>query len=232
MFRRRGGLVRAAATTAVVAGTAGAWSAITRIRSTRPRIRRSTTSRWPPSRPQPRHHPQRRPSRLRRGARAARAVEEPGHPHRRGVRSEEEADPRSDLPRRGPAPAGPRRAQIVEMLTGEVAIHASVTTKTAQPMPTVTWRSAPALVFRAHTGEEERHREQHDAEHVVRSALDVAPRPCREHLPGIEARRVGGRRQLVLRHGEGRQRRGWVLQRRVAIQAFTAGLNSVRNRLK
>ncbi len=60
MMRRRGGLVRAAATTAVVAGTAGAVRH-RQDRSTPRRIRRSTTSRWRRSRP-PRRRPLRRPA--------------------------------------------------------------------------------------------------------------------------------------------------------------------------
>ena len=110
MIRRRGpGLVRAAATTAVVAGTAGA----VRHRQEQKyasRTSRRTTSRWRPSRPRRLLRGRTRGARLRRRARAARAAEGPGDNHRGGVRGEEEADPR-DLSgskwEKGPPSRGP-----------------------------------------------------------------------------------------------------------------------------
>ena len=67
---------------------------------------------------------------------------------------------------------------------------------------------ARGVELRADTGEEQRHREQHDGEHVVRRALEVAL----HHFGGggrrgIQARRFGPGRRLVLLHLERRERR-------------------------
>ena len=96
MFRRRGGLVRAAATTAVVAGTAGA----VRHRQDQKYAAQDQEAVRPADGGTAGRSGAGSPSctgrtRLRRRARAARAAEGAGNPHRGGVRSEEEADPRN-----------------------------------------------------------------------------------------------------------------------------------------
>ena len=113
--------------------------AAARTRSTPRRIRPRTTSRWLRSR-RLRHRPRRRPrARLHRRARAARAAEEPGHPHRGGVPGEEEADPR-DLTRRrsGGRPLG--RPPVVP--PGEGVTVSDNVVRTSLPIPTVRTRAS------------------------------------------------------------------------------------------
>ena len=94
MFGRRGpGLVRAAATTAVVAGTAGAvrhrqdqkYAAQDQAAYDQ-QVAAQQAAAPPPAGA--------RGGRLHGRAPAARQLKAAGHPHRRGVRGEEEADPR------------------------------------------------------------------------------------------------------------------------------------------
>ena len=95
MFGRRGpGLVRAAATTAVVAGTAGA----VRHRQDQKYAAQDQAAYDQQMAAQQQAAPATccsRRARLRRRARAARAAEEPGNPDRGRVPGEEEADPRN-----------------------------------------------------------------------------------------------------------------------------------------
>ena len=100
------------------------------------------------------------------------------------------------------------------MLTGDVAIQISVPRKTMQPSVRLTVRSRtwPSLVRSA--GEEERDREEDDAEDVVGRTLDVPANGRGGDLGlGVQSPRLGRRGELVLRHRERRQRRLRVLER-------------------
>ena len=122
MFGRRGpGLVRAAATTAVVAGTAGAvrhrqdqkYAAQDQAAYDQ-QMARSRRLRNRPRRPRP-------PSPTTPPNSRTRAAEEPGDPQRRGVRGEEEADPRHLRESRNPKSHGhrdvrPRQARAPRLL--------------------------------------------------------------------------------------------------------------------
>ena len=73
---------------------------------------------------------------------------------------------------------------------------------------------APRTQLRAHSGEEEHGREEHDAEHVVRGTLHVGAGfgGCRVRFQ-LELLRLRSSSELVLGHGERRQRRVGVLER-------------------
>ena len=112
MMRRRGGLVRVAATTAVVAGTAGAVSHHQQQKYADQDAAAQEQYAPPPGPPMPSRPPE--PSAGLHGrARAAVAAEGAGDHHGRGVRGEEEADPRAlaALDAVGIERASPRRSR-------------------------------------------------------------------------------------------------------------------------
>ena len=119
------------------------------------------------------------------------------------------------------------------MLTGDVAIQISVPRKTKQPSVE---RDRPE----PHVGEpgaeackEERDREEDDAEDVVRPTLDVAP-----HLRGGDLGRGVSRlasaaaASLYCGIANGVSGASGFTSGRVSSQAWTAGRNSLRKRLK
>ena len=77
----------------------------------------------------------------------------------------------------------------------------------SMPITSSAIRETVPVELRADACEEQRHREQHHAEHVVRRSLDVAAHLCRQHLGlGIELLGLLLGLELVLGHGE---RRWW-----------------------
>ena len=116
-----------------------------------------------------------------------------------------------------------------ETLTGEVAIQATVPTKTTTPSPSSTIRRPARRELRAHAGEEQRGREEDDAEHVVRRALDVRAAPRRPDRPTPP--RAGPPSSCAASWywgiANGVSGAFGFFSGFVAIQASTAGLNSV-----
>ena len=97
---------------------------------------------------------------------------------------------------------------------GCVASQITVPRNSVHPTPSANRRSRRVVELRAHAREEERDREEDDAEDVVRRALDV-PADLRRRNLGIRIELLGLclRREPVLRHDERRRRRVRVRQR-------------------
>ena len=110
------------------------------------------------------------------------------------------------------------------MLTGKVAIHTAVPRKMMQPTVSSTLRTPVAAQLGAHPGEEQGDGEEHNAEDVVRRALNVSPDLGGRHLGcRVGLSRFGVLlRQLVLVHRE-RCRRGVGIGERIGVQPGVEG---------
>ena len=120
------------------------------------------------------------------------------------------------------------------MLTGEVAIQ--IVVKQEDGAADAEYRDAQPRrrQLGAHAGEEQRRREEDDAEHVVRGALDVAARPAAANTSACASSRSAVARASSSYSGiaNGVGGASGLLRGLVATQASTAGLNSARNRWK
>ena len=229
MRRRRGpGLVGGVARTAVVVGTATAVSG--RV-ARRQQNRYAAEDQQQQAASQPRRHRAapvaEEPGTW--GARAPRRPARPGHPHPGGVRGEEEAGPRH-LKRRGGggSPSRTDRDAHGERRDPDDRSHEEDATDREHRLS-----QTPGSELRAHPREEERDREQDDAEDVVRGALDVRRTlagECSAVRSSRSASALAANRYSGIAKGVGGA--PLVSSGFVASHALNAGLNSGRKRAR